>query len=159
MKTIVFTFLISFVFITCKGQNNHLNHVTHDKVKFNNLFDYDTNPSMVKSKIGNPISIKSEYDEMQDTDAIVYEYDGLKIYFINNIIYDFVITKNTYSLFIDGLEVKVGDSINVIKNKFPKSYNERILNEGTGIVLSDWDSAIMFYLSNDVITKIENKIF
>ena len=141
-----------------KERNNHLNHVTHDKVKFNNLFNYETNPNTVKNNFGNPNSITTRFSELQDTNVTVYNYNGLKIDFVNNIIYDFEITKNTYSLFIDNLEIKVGNHITTLKNKFPKSYNQRT-QESTSIIVSDWDSWILINTTNNIITKIEHRNF
>ncbi|MDG1041062.1 MAG: hypothetical protein P8H13_02880 [Polaribacter sp.] len=158
MKTNILTFLIAFAFLSCNAQNDHLNHVTHDKVKFNNLFNYDTNPNTIKNSIGNPISITLRFSELQDTNVTVYNYNGLKIDFINNIIYDFEITNNTYSLFIDGLEIKVGNHINTLENKFPKSYNQRT-QEGISIIVNDWDSWILINTNNNLITKIEHRNF
>lgn len=156
MKTIILSILILFSFTACKAQNERFNHVSYDKIKINNLFDFDTNPITVKSHIGNPVSIQSEYYEMDEVNATAYYYNGLKIDFVNNRISYFKITNNTYSLFIDGLEIKVGDPISVINNRFSKSYKERG-SEATSIGIGNTDSWILIIISNDIITGIEKR--
>jgi len=130
-----------------------LNSITMDE-----LFSQHSDWNLFKTKMGNPISESVvPFDMVYEIQT--FEYSGAVFTFSNFLRpFDFgkvVITSQSYAFLYDGLEIKVGNHINTVSQKFPNAYATRtngkiyMSHEFADIVLR------IYYDSGNVITKIE----
>lgn len=95
-----------------------------------------TSSSLVAA-LGKPMSITTEYSEIDEVDMTVYNYNGAKFYFIEGYGHGFNITSNNYHIVTnstldseDSLKnyYKVGDPVSKVQANYPDSYNSRDKN-------------------------------
>ncbi len=122
MKKIFLIITIVIMGIGCKAQTYSNNSVKNEKIKINNIFSFNTSIYKVKNVLGNPLDITIKYDEFFDDNIKILKYKGITLYFYNDELIDFVITKHNHSLYIDDFCIKVGMSLKLLAKRFPKSY-------------------------------------
>ena len=184
MKKIIITAVILFSSLCCKAQLNYINNDEFGKtIKFNNVslgdimvasgdfYKYSRinkktdltingkpvigcSANQVINHFGKPEKIENFYFEMDDTSGFIYYYDGLKLFIQNGRgLESFEINSSEYSITNNNL--KVGESIETLKNNYPKSYYQSNDKESTMILFNDADYFLAIkFNSVKIITNI-----
>lgn len=115
------------------------------------------------SKFINPISVSSEYGEMNEDFSNVYKYNGAEAWFYKDKLDGLIFTNSNYKFILtNGITIKVGDNISIVAKCFPNSWvnREEYSENQVFIELKDsngpLDSVIVFEfeISTGSITKI-----
>lgn len=81
------------------------------------------NQTSFLQKFGLPLEKKIMYSEIDETNMDHLVYNGLDVWFINNNFESLSLNSKNYCLiFLNGIEIKVGDDVSSIINLFPKSW-------------------------------------
>lgn len=158
MKNIVITLFI-LIALSCKGQT--LDAIAVNDFSLNNTLHFGDSPSQLTAIMGQPTNISTEYWEIEDETATVYQYLNAEFEFVNNGLVGFQINSNqNITLNTNLTSFQVGDSIWTLQSYYPNSYNSRsngymAINFGTG----DYQYLLIQYDVNDVITSIERRIY
>lgn len=118
MKKIIFIFIVLISF-NCKSQDI----IEASKLTINGTKILSQNKTVIIATFGQPSQIITDYSEMDDNDMYVYEYMGLKVYIINDLVDSFEISSSMYLL--TNYNIKIGDNISSIENIFPNSFKLR----------------------------------
>lgn len=158
MKTILF--LISFFIVTLSANSQALDMVDSDKLLVNNSLNYQTSKSQIISIMGDPVSVTTEYWEMDEEDVEKLTYPGAVFYFKNNTIESFCLTGPEHSLKLNNTVVKTGNNILTLQSAFPASYNNRG-SDGLSINIApgDYKYILVHFDSGNIITKIEQRYY
>lgn len=116
------------------------------------------------SKFVNPLSISKDYWEVLDDSTNLYVYNGAEVNFYKDRIESLELTNANYKFILaNGISIKVGDNISVVRKLFPKSWNWMKSEKYHIFVVVDLigpkgplDASLMFDF--DPKTKIINKI-
>ena len=117
-RTLLFI-VIALISFSVKSQDI----VDNSNVTINGVKVLGEDKSILTSKFGEPSKIIKDYSEADEENMYVYHYSGFEVYVINDLVDSFEIVNNNYKFTVSN--IKIGDNISVIKNKFPKSYKER----------------------------------
>jgi hypothetical protein len=154
-------FVFFLVVISCKGQSSEIDTFSGE-VKINNQIVFDkSSKQATKNEFGQPNNVTTEYWEMSEETATNYHYNnGAKFQFTNNTLERVEITSSNYYIQMGSFKLQVGNNINSIQSKFPKSYNFRN-SGGTSIALGagDYHFLLIEYDSSNIITRIESRHF
>lgn len=107
------------------------------------------------NEFGKPDSVISHTDEFEGTVFQEYIYLRSSFYMVNNNFRAFDLRDSVFQL--DYGEIAVGDPVEVIEKKFPKSYNEREVGKSETTIrvrIGKSDSYVLFTCCNERITRI-----
>lgn len=158
MKSILF--LISFFIITLSGNFQSLDMVSPEKLLVNSSLNYQTSKSQIISIMGDPVSVTTEYWEMDEEDVEKLTYPGAVFYLKNNTMESFCLTSPEHSLKLNNTLVKTGNNISTLQSDFPASYNNRG-RDGLSINIApgDYKFILVHFDSGNIITKIEQRYY
>lgn len=91
---------------------------------------------------GQPLSIEDYYYELSDLTAKKVEYEGARLFFVDNKGDGFTITDPDIA--VTKHNIRVGEPISSLKNAFPESY-KRIERSLMSIDIIDWDMFILIF--------------
>lgn len=138
-KNIFFLLMIIYGFITIsfitKKQSIEIDTDAINLTEFDMVpkeFDYvSTNTISLSesdflSKFINPISVSSEYGEMNEDFSNVYKYNGAEAWFYKDKLDGLIFTNSNYKFILtNGITIKVGDNISIVAKCFPNSWVNR----------------------------------
>ncbi len=123
-------------------------------------FGFGSSSSELIGTLGQPASTYTEYWEIGDVTATIYQYLGAKFEFVNNELVGFKISDPQIFIHTDLTTFTVGDLITSLQNYYPDSYSLRengfmAINFGTG----DHEYLLIKYASDKKIVGIEHRIY
>jgi len=158
MRNTVLTLIVIFTVIL--NTQAQLSNIPENQIKINDEISYFTTATQLKSILGDPLNITSEYWEMEELSVQKYHYSGADFYIKNGILASFKLTSPNYYLKLNTTQIKVGNLISTIQSAFPSSYNSR--NNGvTGINIGTGDYIYIYieYNTSNKITCIEQRYY
>jgi hypothetical protein len=173
MKKLHFTFLaviLSIIITACnttKGDPSQPDYIDINqisvRVKNNSALtcNLGNTPQEIISSLGTPGTSYSVFFEMHEKDALVYDYDGSKFYFLDNQLYSYAISSPDFLVgsASAGVFFNIGSPLSSVSEYLPNWSSNK--NEGTlsatitnGGQLTDEFIYIEFNPSTDIITSI-----
>lgn len=114
------TFLILFVTLYISATNAQSDTLNYNKIKINDRVNLEQSSEQVIADLGSSTERKPYYNEVEDVTMEQITIKGSKFYFLDNKMDDFEIISPFF--FVYNSRIKVGNSIDSIKDVFPKSY-------------------------------------
>lgn len=148
----IFSFFL--VSISCNAQSTDINTFSGE-VKINNQITFGDTEQVAINVFGQPNNITTDFWEISQKDIEIYHYDnGLTLFLTDEGLQSFKLISSNYYLEMGNFHLQVGNNINSIQNKFPKSYSYRN-SGGTSIALGTGDYRFLLILfdSNNKITE------
>lgn len=136
MKNLFFVFILTIQLMNAQ-QNNQLTVVEYNNIKLNGvlmheLSDTKGNPAKMNSLFN--LSFNYEFsDEILNQAHFTNLNKGLYIYFEDDILFEYIISNNQSSLFIKGVQIRIGDNISLLGPLHMSGNNKIKFNlNGTG---------------------------
>lgn len=128
IKTGIISIICYLTFLNCNGQ---INAISKNDIMVNNNIILGMSTENFTALFGIAISTRNEYFEIDDKNALVYQYDGGTFWFVDNSLHYFKIYGSAFSVFNNG--ITVNQNINATELLFPlsfvnKSNNALIIN-------------------------------
>ena len=171
MKKLHFTFLaviLSVIITACnttKGDPSQLDNVEINQISVKKSSSItcklgDT-PQVIISSLGTPGTSYSVFFEIEEKDALVYDYDGTKFYFLDNKLYSYAISSPIFLVGSGsaGVFFNVGAPLSSVSDYLPNWSSKRkernlSANITNGGQLTDKYIYIEFNPSTEIITHI-----
>lgn len=132
MKKIILLIILITTFISCNAQSNDavlINQVTISS------FSFQQTTTSILSVLGNPDSISTYNNEVDNETWLDYKYSGNSFYFFNNLEVSFDLKTNLFYFY--NPSIKVGNNIEEINNFFPNSYEKKEILNNLGFIIID----------------------
>lgn len=157
MKTVAFFLSIALLMTTklFSQEDNRYNVIEYHEVFINQVPMVSEKPVVIK-KFGKPDSIK-RVSGMEEINWFDYHYKRSAIQIDPiGVFMGFKILDPSFILTFKSTKIRIGDSSNVLKKPFPKSYKEYITTKSKYFRLrfKDVDSYIVFTIKNNIIIEV-----
>lgn len=141
-NTVLLTVLLAINF--CSTAQNSL--LSKDKITLNGFKIFVLNIESLIENFGQPLSEEDFFFEMSNKQGKKIFYENLLVYVMNDKIKSFEISGSQYLLTEYG--IKIGDNLNILKELFPKSYDNK-KESSLSITLKEYDKYITFFFDED----------
>ncbi len=138
MKRQVFNLIASILIIsgtscgTTKGDTSQADNIEINQIavkkSYSIAFTLGSTPEQVITSIGTPLNSYSEYWEMKEKNALVYDYNGTRFKFLDNLLESYELTTSVYLVGSSSTVnyFYVGSNLNEVSKYLPNWSSKKI---------------------------------
>jgi len=164
IRSIAIVLAASIFVIPLYAQEPPFDTVSYESISISCEVYYNDSKEEVVAYFGDPDDVKEFYREMDKITEIQYIYEsGIEMRFVDGGLKSFRLRSSDHFVTLDGIELRVGNTMESLADPFPKTYGHVSGAEGgvvvIGLGVGDHDYLRIQFDDNHIITDVDQRVF